>query len=347
MLPTGQVLLLIKDQGEGAFLDSCVTIKETFRQAYLSLFPEAIIASPHDLPFLEKIASTIQLVFYLDFGKPPIEAIKLLQNQASEEVKFYIHVYGDFVLNLPHWSTFFTDVKPSSLNLICLSHSQVKIAQDFSKVHAFQLDCPIAETLIAPASSKKTSSLRFLYAGRLNPEKNIIPLLEAFESFSAYAKSKLAVSPELLIAGKLDLAGTRQDPTKFTKALHFYEHFATMPGSSITFLGHIPRSKMFEVYASADYTLALSTAPYEDYGVAVRESLLVGTPVIVSACGGHLDLERGIQFVAPEITSQKILETFINIKLEQKDPTLAVYYQNHLSFEAFQKKLKTILKDLN
>lgn len=55
----------------------------------------------------------------------------------------------------------------------------------------------------------------------------------------------------------------------------------------VTFIGHVTRADVPKLLRSADLTLCLS--PYQPFGLVPVESMACGTPVVVSALGGHLD----------------------------------------------------------
>ncbi len=96
---------------------------------------------------------------------------------------------------------------------------------------------------------------RFLYVGRLAPEKNLTFLLHVFATLPQYT---------------LTLAGTGP----------LLENLKHQAAPNVTFLGHVPNSVLSEVYAAHDVLVLPSLQ--EPWGLVVEEALYHGLPIIAS-----------------------------------------------------------------
>jgi glycosyltransferase involved in cell wall biosynthesis len=110
--------------------------------------------------------------------------------------------------------------------------------------------------------------VRFLFVGQLIPRKGVAELLEAFSQLP---------EGELYVAGD----GPLRD-------------LVTQTGESgrVTYLGHVDRSELQQLYADADVLMLPSR--YEVWGLVINEALEHGLPVIATqAVGAVDDLVRG------------------------------------------------------
>ncbi|MDQ2752339.1 MAG: glycosyltransferase family 4 protein [Bacteroidota bacterium] len=106
----------------------------------------------------------------------------------------------------------------------------------------------------------------FLFVGTLHPRKNILRLLQAFESFKNGSKSNI----QLLIAGK-ELYRTDE--------LHAY-HQSMNHHADVRFLGRLPDADLQAVMSSA---YCLVYVPYfEGFGIPIVEAMNSRVPVITS-----------------------------------------------------------------
>lgn len=154
-----------------------------------------------------------------------------------------------------------------------------------------------SKALEARSQAKKFRSLGsplLLFVGRLIPIKNVQTLLRAFRTV------KLARPNARLL-----IAGSGPEERKLKRLGH-----ASLDG--VTFLGFVSQHDLPVLYSAAD--LLLLPSLYETFGVVVLESLVLGTPVIISENVGAKDLiKEGINgFVLPsldpDIWAQTIME---------------------------------------
>jgi len=110
------------------------------------------------------------------------------------------------------------------------------------------------------------AELLVLYVGRLEREKGLHVLLEAWRSAALGPRARLA------LAGEGPLAG-----------------LAAHAGGDVRTLGYVDRSKLPALYAAADVLVlpSIRTATFtEPWGLVVNEAMLQRTPVIVSDAVG-------------------------------------------------------------
>src|SRR3984885_4855609 len=119
------------------------------------------------------------------------------------------------------------------------------------------------ERFRAVAPSNQPGPVKIISVGRLVPDKNFATLIEAFTRISAEA--------ELEIVG----TGFLEDELK---------ELAARRGVRVRFRGHVAPSEMPSLFASADVYALISS--YEPFGVAVREAVAAGPPIVCSRTAG-------------------------------------------------------------
>jgi len=116
---------------------------------------------------------------------------------------------------------------------------------------------------LTPKRSKPFSG-KFLYVGRLAPEKNLVRLLEVFKQLPQYALSVVGQGPLL-------------------------EQLQAMKPHNVHLQGHVPNDQLSSWYQQHDVFILPSL--YEPWGLVVEEALYHGLPVIASShVGCALDL---------------------------------------------------------
>jgi glycosyltransferase involved in cell wall biosynthesis len=123
-------------------------------------------------------------------------------------------------------------------------------------------EAPQAATLESPVDAAPHDGFRLLFVGRLEREKGLEVLLDAWRS------AGLGDGGELVVAGDGPL---------------------TVDGPRVRALGQVPREQLANLYASAD-ALVLPSVPTatfrEPWGLVVNEAMQHGTPVIASDAVG-------------------------------------------------------------
>ncbi len=112
----------------------------------------------------------------------------------------------------------------------------------------------------------------FLFAGKLEPKKSPLLLLEAFK------KAQFPKTVHLVIVGNGELEQQMRSGAK---------------GYPVHFLGFQNQTAMPAVYRLAECVVLPSGGPGETWGLAINEAMASGRPVIASTkCGGAIDLIR-------------------------------------------------------
>ena len=127
---------------------------------------------------------------------------------------------------------------------------------------AVALQAADVERFRAVAATPRADSLAVLGVGRLVPDKNFGTLIEALARVRR---------------GELDIVGTGflEDELKRLAARH------DLP---VRFRGHVAAEEMPRLYGAADVYALVST--YEPFGVAVREAVAAGLPILCSRTAG-------------------------------------------------------------
>ena len=106
----------------------------------------------------------------------------------------------------------------------------------------------------------------FIYAGAIQPRKNLVNLLKAFSIF----KKRFQTSMKLVIVGRL--------AWKNQEFLDLFERYKYKPDVILT--GYLPESELASLMASA-YALVYPSL-FEGFGVPVVEAMKCGVPVLTS-----------------------------------------------------------------
>jgi glycosyltransferase involved in cell wall biosynthesis len=109
--------------------------------------------------------------------------------------------------------------------------------------------------------------VRFLFAGRLEPSKGLLYLLDAW--------SRVAADAELTIAGSGSLSGAIARRTAATSA------------PPIRIVGHLDRDRLAYEYHRADAFVLPSVS--DPWGLVINEAMSAGLPVITTSAPGAVD----------------------------------------------------------
>ncbi len=115
-----------------------------------------------------------------------------------------------------------------------------------------------------------------LFAGRLNPQKGIAPLLES-------AGEVVAAEPRAryLIVGE-------PDSRDFRRAIDGMLDRRSGLRERVTFLGRVPRKQLEMLYQVAD--MAVMPSIYEPFGWVAVEAMAAGLPVVATPAGGTAEI---------------------------------------------------------
>ena len=118
-----------------------------------------------------------------------------------------------------------------------------------------------------------------LYAGGLNPHKNVDSLIRAYAMLLDRAQTEAGNLPPLVLVGKLQ---DPQNPYIVTSARQLQELVAHLGlGARVRFLGYVPPDeRLVRLYQGA--SMLVFPSLYEGFGLPVAEALACGTPVVTA-----------------------------------------------------------------
>jgi glycosyltransferase involved in cell wall biosynthesis len=111
-----------------------------------------------------------------------------------------------------------------------------------------------------------TNGKFLLYVGRIDPRKNLIRLIQAYN----YLRTNRSIDHKLLIAGRVYL-----QPNELQQTLQHSEY-----REDIHFCGYVPDEDLPALYKAAE--VLVYTSEYEGFGLPPLEAMASGTPVIAS-----------------------------------------------------------------
>ncbi|MDQ1082034.1 MULTISPECIES: glycosyltransferase [Microbacterium] len=142
--------------------------------------------------------------------------------------------------------------------------------------------------LAAGRSARRPGPPRFVWLGRMSPEKRLMPFL------GAVAESGIAAEVEIIGGGG-----------QLRAAQRFVERHAS--AASVTFAGRLPYAETLRRIADADAVVQTSIG-FETQGMTVFEAASLGTPAVVSDPDIAAELGSGIWAVA-DATVPALAET--------------------------------------
>lgn len=209
----------------------------------------------------------------------------------------------------------------------------------------FSLNLSSENDLVSLHNHFNSGSKRvFSYLGRLNPNKGIEVLIQAF---ALLADRKTDVS--LLIAGNPILEPTEDSPEAriaYRQSLEKMVHDLGI-GEVVQFLGHVPNTP--DLYRASDVTVVPSIWP-DPCPRVVFEALASGTPVVGSRVGGIPEMMTGelSQYLVEPSCPEQLAEVLLSVAdWRDFDPELGrrccQYILDHFSFQAMMDKIESIL----
>jgi len=124
-------------------------------------------------------------------------------------------------------------------------------------------------------SLNAAAPIRFLFVGRLVPEKGVEVLLDAF----VQAREKTARTLQLSVVGN--------GPEPYVEALQGRHNV----GADVDWLGRLSREEIDNLYTSHDVAVVPSTWE-EPFGLVALEAMAAGLPVIATRSGGLSEIVR-------------------------------------------------------
>jgi len=132
--------------------------------------------------------------------------------------------------------------------------------------------------LSAEASERRPGRPRFIWLGRMSPEKRLLPFLEAVIASGIEAEVEI-------VGGGSQLRAARRLVER------------SSPAASIIFAGRLPYTETLRRLADADAVVQTSIG-FETQGMTVFEAASLGTPAVVSDPDIAAELGSGVWAVA-------------------------------------------------
>jgi len=181
-----------------------------------------------------------------------------------------------------------------------------------------------------------TSAPFFLYVGTLQPRKNLVTLVKAYEKFCQKFPQQKFETPHLLIAGKVGwlaeetLRTVNRSPVK----------------EKIHLLGYVSEAEKYQLYRKSLCTILIGL--YEGFGLPPLEAMAAGTLPVVANTSSLAEVvgEAGFS-VSPKNTTEiaEVLEKITHLKAKQRGALLKKGRQQVKAF-SWQTTAEIILTQL-
>ena len=268
---------------------SCQSITKNLLDSYQQVYHNLkIIYLPdylNDINARKIKLNEFERLIFIDHNPNPSPLIKRLDNT---DVEVVVHLFGDFMLQLNSWTDL--DDKRIKLKFIAASSKQADIVKLLTKgndkidVIPFPLE---NEYFLTDFKKKEGQPLTFIYAGRLNEQKNISDLIEGFLKYKKTFNSNAV----LKIVGFQDHLGTpflgkRVLPGVFAHQFFQFKKQLDNP-NDLLYLGALTRDELKAELLDSDIFVSMSTYNDEDFGMIVSEALACGLTCLLSDWAGY------------------------------------------------------------
>jgi len=238
---------------------------------------------------------------HFPFPEVFLNALKViyLTESLAERPNLWFHIYGDLTLLTDKWYKYAQILSLFYVRFACASQAQKKlmITLGFEPSLISIVPFPTRDDHFKPLGDQDNLKVReelgikpdefiILYTGRLSLQKNLIQMLMVLSE----AKRENPSIHLVLVGPYDDLGapffninlenGSYQDYLenliyKFNKKRKWIHH-----------VGLIPNLSLCQYYSAADQYMSLSLHHDEDFGMSSAESLMCGTPCLLSGWGG-------------------------------------------------------------
>ncbi|HEX6371055.1 MAG TPA: glycosyltransferase [Longimicrobium sp.] len=225
-------------------------------------------------------------------------ALLAARRRLNSSVPFVFFTFGDLAVG--GWEVRQNMASLTDRDVILVNcTSEVELAEKFFananvRIVPFALDRSAFYVLDDEERRAARKKLRFretdrviLYAGRINPEKNVHALLSIFD-----VVCREVPNAYLVLAGTVEGGATLQrfnvSPVSLSNTFNRFISDMEMPERVIT-VTNPDAQRMRELYNIADVKVNLTLNPDENFGLAQVEAMACGTPVIGTAWGGLKD----------------------------------------------------------
>ncbi len=239
----------------------------------------------------------------------------LLSSVNSNKTLLIFFIYGDFVRKSANYLALNELLIDKKVHFIAASSSYKKLLSKClnSNRTLALIPFPIETTIFKRSQSSrnqfrklyglKKDERALLYTGRLSPQKNVELLIDTFLKFNN--SLLLHKKKHLFLFGNID---DFESPTFYQEKLKPGDYFQRIKkyinDANNQYLHFIPRAdhkSLKQAYCGSDLFISMSLYHDEDYGYSPLESLLCGTPVLVTQWGGYRDLKLKISSQSKDV----------------------------------------------
>ncbi|TVR79873.1 MAG: glycosyltransferase family 1 protein [Chitinophagaceae bacterium] len=142
----------------------------------------------------------------------------------------------------------------------------------------------------------------FLFAGTIQPRKNLENLLKAYEHFRENNDSNI----KLLVAGRKGW--------KYQEAIDIYESMKFK--NDVIFLGHLTLDKLVDVMGAATALFYISL--FEGFGIPILESFASGVPVVTSDRSSMPEVGGDAAIIVDPYNIESIADSMKKIAVDNK-----------------------------
>ena len=303
--------IILRYRNSPAWL-SIKTLRRNLLESYQIALPSARFAllSRKSAQIPQMISQSLRReprlrLIFIETNPPPTRLLEVLRQDFSlNEIELTFHVYGDFTLLSPEWAQLLPLLSGFRVRFVVASRAHFGLVGRLIGKEAERKICPLAsdESIFNFARANHfrrklkiplTASV-LIYTGRLSLEKN--PDLILFVA-KRLAAMKTDADWRLIICGDFDNVGEQFGGAVAQKSFRkkWQDTLSELPQdvrTRIIMTGSLNPKNLVEALRASDLFISLSTHHDEDFGLSPAESLMAGTPCLLSDWGGFRDFQR-------------------------------------------------------
>ncbi|MGL5794522.1 MAG: glycosyltransferase family 4 protein, partial [Waterburya sp.] len=219
-------------------------------------------------------------------------------------------------------------LEQADLVLSCSDYITNKIADRFPEYadKCKTVNNGVDSSYFVPSPSSRRENLtnapKFLFVGRISPEKGVHDLIDAFiKVIEKYPQATLTIIGAHIIGAKKLLFDLQPEPEVQALERYYYVNYleyvkSLVPAhlaSQIIFLGSLPQEKLLPYYQAADVVINPSLS--EAFGMSLVEAMATETPVVATKIGGMTEIvDHQVNGLLTEPgDTQELAEAMLNI----------------------------------
>lgn len=244
-------------------------------------------------------------VVFVDANPHPNALVHELSSHLPKKTEYAFHIYGNVPQFAHLWNLTFEILKGRPTRFYVASQAQhgqlSSLLNPKSRKCIITIPFPVEFKPSSKSRQKLRRQFRFsaddfvlTYVGRISAMKNLDLLIVFLAKYMKTLPKKRRTKLKLLISGDFDDIGgsffTLKQNEFYSLWTKWLKKIPPSVQSKIQFLGHQPQNEIAELYCACDLFVSLSTFHDEDFGRAPIESLICGTPVLLTNWGGFKDI---------------------------------------------------------